>query len=532
MAPPLMPLRLVALLAATTALVVAPSSASAAGGPATIVRLTAGASCAESATLAAAGAQLIDAKLRLWRLRPDVAGSLLQTLEDRGAVDASQAERTYDVAATSATPDPLQAQEWWLSQIGIDGLTPPGPGVPVTIVDSGLDVSHPEFAGRPDIALLNTQEPAGIGGEHGTSVASVIGAPANGVGVIGIYPQATLRSWDAALGTGTRLESSDIAAGILAAARSGRGVINLSLGGDRDLAVDLAISEAVASGSLVVAASGNDGDRGSPLSYPAALPHVTTVAATDQSGAVAAFSSRSPYVDVAAPGDGILVASAVGKDWRPSSGTSFSSPLVAGAAAWIWTARPDLDAGQLAEVIRRSARDIDRAGRDSASGFGMLNVQAALALAAPIRDPYEPDDDVEEVDPNGDRNLSKAPPLTTVAKHAVRIGGRVDAYEDPRDVYRVWLPANRQVTFQLTGTADGDLSLHRANAQTVAGRFAATGRLANATAAGRTERLVYTNTGAGRWAYLTIAPHAKTLDTTYQLTTASAKPKPARKAKA
>ncbi len=288
-----MPLRILAVLVAATSLAIAPSSASAAGGPATIVRLNAGSSCAESATLAAAGARLIDAKLRLWRLGPDVAGALLQTLEVRGAVEASQPERTYDVAATTATPDPLQAQEWWLSQIGIDGLTPPGPGIPITIVDSGLDVSHPEFAGRPDIALLNTQEPEGIGGEHGTSVASVIGAPVNGVGVIGIYPQAVLRSWDAARGAGTRLDSSDIAAGILAAARAGRGVINLSLGGDRDLAVELAISEAVASGSLVVAASGNDGDRGGSSSYPAALPHVTTVAATDQSGSVTAFSSRS-----------------------------------------------------------------------------------------------------------------------------------------------------------------------------------------------------------------------------------------------
>jgi Subtilase family/Bacterial pre-peptidase C-terminal domain len=527
-----MPLRILAVLAAATSLVVVPSAASAAGGPATILRLTAGSSCAESATLAAAGGLLIDSKLRLWRLGPDVAAALLPTLEGRGAVEASQPEHTYDVAATTATPDPLQAQEWWLSQIGIDGLTPPGPGIPITIVDSGLDVSHPEFAGRPDIALLNTQEPEGIGGEHGTSVASVIGAPANGVGVIGIYPQAVLRSWDAARGAGTRLDSSDIASGVLAAARAGRGVINLSLGGDRDLAVELAISEAVASGSLVVAASGNDGDRGSSLSYPAALPHVTTVAATDQGGGVAAFSSRSSYVDVAAPGDAILVASALGKDWRPSSGTSFSSPLVAGAAAWIWTARPDVDAGQLAEILRRSARDIDQPGRDSASGFGMLNVQAALVLAAPIKDPYEPNDDVEEVDPNGDRYLSKAPPLTAVAKQAVRISGRVDAYEDPRDVYRVWLPATRQVTFQLTGTADGDLSLHRANVRTVAGRFAATGRLANATATGRTERLVYTNAGPGRWAYLTVSPHTKTLDTTYQLTTASAKPKPPAKAKA
>ena len=198
-----MPLRILARLAAarrSSSLRALPRPRA---GPATIVRLTAAASCAESATLAAAGAQLVDAKLRLWRLRPDVAGALLPTLEDRGArrVRRRPSTRTTSQRRT-ATPDPLQAQEWWLSQIGIDGLTPPGPGIPVTIVDSGLDVSHPEFAGRPDIALLNTQEPAGIGGEHGTSVASVIGAPANGVGVIGIYPQAVLRSWDAALGDG------------------------------------------------------------------------------------------------------------------------------------------------------------------------------------------------------------------------------------------------------------------------------------------------------------------------------------------
>jgi hypothetical protein len=290
----------------------------------------------------------------------------------------------------------------------------------------------------------------------------VIGAPANGVGIVGIYPRAVLRSWDAALGQGTRLESSDIAAGILAAARAGKGVINLSLGGDRDVAIELAVSEAVASGSLVVAASGNDGTRGNPIGYPAALPHVTTVAATDQTGGVASFSSRSSYVDIAAPGDAIVVASALGKNWHPSSGTSFASPLVAGAAAWLWTARPSLDAGQVAEILRRSARDIGQAGRDPAAGFGMLNVAAALALPTPVRDPYEPNDDVDEVDPNGDRNVRHAPSLTTRTKQVTRVAGRVDAWEDPRDVYRVWLPASRQVTFRLSGTGDADLSLHTA----------------------------------------------------------------------
>jgi len=495
--------------------------------PATIVRLTATGSCAESAALAAAGAEQIDAKLRLWRLEPATAAALLPGLERRGAIADSQPEQSYDVAVTSVTPDPLEAEEWWRTQIGIEGLEAPGPGVPVTIVDSGLDVAHPEFAGRPDITLLNAQEPANIGGEHGTSVASVIGAPVNGVGIVGIYPRAVLRSWDAALGQGTRLESADIAAGILAAARAGKGVINLSLGGDRDVAIELAVSEAVASGSLVVAASGNDGTRGSPIGYPAALAHVTTVAATDQSGNVASFSSRSPYVDIAAPGDAILVASALGKNWHPSSGTSFSSPLVAGAAAWLWTARPSLDAGQVAEILRRSARDIGQPGRDSAAGFGILNVAAALALPSPIRDPYEPNDDVEEVAPNGDRNFRNAPALTTRTKQTTRIAGLVDGWEDPRDVYRVWLPASRQVTFRLSGTGDADLSLHAATAQTVAGRFASQGRLAQATARGTSERLTFVNARAGRWAYITVRLPARTLDSTYRLAVSSAKLKPA-----
>lgn len=504
-------------------LVVAPASSAARDAPATIVRLTSDAACTESVALVAAGAKVVDARLRLWRLEPEVARSVLPALERRGAVSDVDTERTYAVEATGVTPDPLQAEEWWRSQIGVDGLTPPGPGIPVTIVDSGIDLTHPEFSGRPDTVLLNTQEPAGIGGEHGTSVASVVGAPANGVGLVGIYPQAVLRSWDAARGQGTRLESSDIAAGILAGARAGKGVINLSIGGDRDLPIELAVSEAVATGSLVVAASGNDGDRGNPIGFPAALPHVTTVAATGRSGTATTFSSRSPYVDIAAPGDGIFVASALGRDWRPSSGTSFSSPLVAGAAAWLWTARPDLDAGQVAEILRRSARDIDAPGRDRATGFGMLNLAAALAAPSPVRDPFEPNDDIEEVDPSGDRNLVDAPPLTTKSKQRGRVVARVDAYEDPRDVYRVWLPARRNVTFQLGGTSDGDLSLHRATARTVAGRFATNGRLAQATTRGKTERLVYRNAGAGRWAYLAVRLPAGTLDTTYTLAISSAR---------
>ena len=113
---------------------------------------------------------------------------------------------------------------------------------------------------------------------------------------------------------------------------------------------------------LVVAAAGNDGDIGNPLIFPASLPHVLTAAATDRQNQVTSFSSRSRFVDLAAPGEDITVATALDDSWAPEDGTSFSSPLVAGAAAWVWTVRPELDASQLFEVMRRSAVDIDAPG--------------------------------------------------------------------------------------------------------------------------------------------------------------------------
>ena len=108
------------------------------------------ASAPSAPTLLAAGAREVDTQLRLWRLDARRAATLLPGLRDRGAVAFAQREQSYRVAATTETPDPLQADEWWLAQIGLEGQTAPGPGVPVTIVDSGLDFTHPEFAGRAD----------------------------------------------------------------------------------------------------------------------------------------------------------------------------------------------------------------------------------------------------------------------------------------------------------------------------------------------------------------------------------------------
>lgn len=511
--------RLAVLLLAVAVGGVIAVSQSPGGAPSRLlVALDAQAGTGVASQLRDAGARLVDGPLRLWEVDEATTSELVESLRAQGEIAFTQPVRTYRVTATSRALDPLSESEWWRGEIGLDGLVPPGPGVPVTVVDSGVYVEHAEFVGRADLQLLNEQEPAPLGGEHGTMVSSLIGAPENGQGIVGIYPRAVLRSWDAAKGQGTELDSGEIVNGILAGARAGRGVINLSLGGPRDLAIEYATEEAVARGSLVVAASGNEGDQGNPLGYPAALPHVITAAATGRGGQVAEFSSRSNYVDVAAPGDGITVASALNGGWRDVSGTSFAAPLVAGAAAWIWTVRPTLDAGQVAEIIRRSARDIGRPGRDPDSGFGMLDVRAALSFPTPARDSGEPNDDMDNVDPNGDRNYLTRPALTTRTRTKATFSGRVDRWEDPRDIYRMWLPARTRLTITATSPADVDLGLYRSGVTTVVGPSAADYRLARSRTRGTTERLTYNNRANGRWAYLVVEPHRSQVDATYRIT--------------
>src|SRR5439155_7128638 len=317
-------------------------------------------------------------------------------------------------------------------------------GKPVTIVDSGLDITHEEFASRPNTTLLNEQTTFFEDDDHGTEVASVIAA--TGVGMTGVYPQAVLRSWDASpFGF---ITAGDAVRGIVAATRGGPGVINLSFGGEEDdPLVHQAVLYAFRRGSLVVASSGNDGLAGNALSYPASYPHVLTIGATDQTGAVAAFSSQSNHVDLAAPGRHIRVAEPVADDpsgYIFASGTSFSAPMASAAAAWVWTVRPELNNTQLFDVMRFSAHDIDAPGYDRATGFGLLSIPSALAFAAPARDPLEPNDDIEQNSPSGIFDGGE-PALTTATKRNVTLIARVDRREDPHDAYRAFVPARRSL---------------------------------------------------------------------------------------
>jgi hypothetical protein len=283
-------------------------------------------------------------------------------------------------------------------------------------------------------------------------VASIAAAPENGVGMAGVYPAAALQVFDASPDPHGITDPTAIA-GILTAAQHCPGVINLSFGGSADdVQLHDAVLQAYEAGCLVVAAAGNDGQQGSPTTYPADWPHVFTVAASDKNNAVAPFSTSSPANDVTAPGVDITGAVPLSHDpsgYVDGDGTSFSAPIVSAAAAWVWTLRPTLTVGQLAGVLRESATNLGPPGFDNASGYGLVNIPAALVAPAPPIDPEEPNDDIEQVKPLQLFHLGQ-PALTTKTKPTSRIAATLDKADDPHDIYRIWVPAHETVRVKVS----------------------------------------------------------------------------------
>jgi len=260
----------------------------------------------------------------------------------------------------------------------------------IAIVDTGVDMTHPDLADKivsTGHDFANDDDDATDDVWHGTHVAGIAAADTNNnVGIAGVAWNCRILPVKVTDATGEGYYSW-IIDGITWAADNGAKVINVSLGGDvADPLLEDACKYAHDKGVVIVAAAGNSGTLG--VSYPAAYDsYVLAVAASDYNDTIASFSSYGPEVDVAAPGVWILAPAPqwyVGDGYLPylfASGTSMASPHVAGLAALIRSAKPDLSVDDLMKVIRYTADDVNKSvfpGRDDHAGYGRINMARAL----------------------------------------------------------------------------------------------------------------------------------------------------------
>ncbi|MGZ8753246.1 MAG: S8 family serine peptidase [Acidimicrobiia bacterium] len=291
------------------------------------------------------------------------------------------------VTASVATNDPSSGSQWAFTNTSFGALWPAAigtssPALVVAVIDSGVDGTHPDLSGQvlTGMSLVSGAPTAADDNGHGTHVAGIIAAMTNNsVGVRGaasgvrILPIKALNS----SGSGTY---STIATAITIAVSQGAKVINMSLGGTVPSTIfDAAVANANANGVTVVAAAGNNGASGNPASFPGATPGVIAVGAVTSTLDRASFSTCGAYVDLAAPGAGIL-STVPGSGYASWGGTSMASPFVAAAAAVIESAHPACTPAAIEAILEAGATDRGSAGRDDLYGAGVVDPQQSLSL--------------------------------------------------------------------------------------------------------------------------------------------------------
>ncbi|MEA2154964.1 MAG: hypothetical protein QOE11_1104 [Solirubrobacteraceae bacterium] len=333
------------------------------------------------------------------------------------AATATTVALAAGAAPALAASDPLLADQWALAEpqaIGVQEAWTQshGSGVLVAIIDSGVQLDHPDLAGslwtNPGEIPANGKDDDGDGfvddvnganmftddgnvaddEGHGTHVAGIVAARAgNGIGGSGVAPSARIMAVKV-LDANRSGNSSLLARGIRYAIDRGARILNVSINGDAT-SQDLtdALHYASDKGATIVASAGNNSrNLDVAPSYPASStePSVLSVTASDEAGGLLAFANRGlASVDLAAPGDAIL-STARGGGYENRSGTSMSAPFVAGSLALLAAARPDLPQSALRSALLQTAPKRGLlAGLLGGGGGGGLDVGAAMHAVVP-----------------------------------------------------------------------------------------------------------------------------------------------------
>jgi len=331
--------------------------------------------------------------------RKDTAVKQLQqtagVLSIHQAQKVKNAEVSVSAASIPAISDGYYSEQWSLSKAEVQKaweLGATGAGVTIAIIDTGVDVNHPDLKnnlvqGYNAITGRTGDTSVQDNNGHGTHVAGIAAAALNGDGVVGVAYQAKIMPIKAMDRSGEGVDYV-VADGIVWAVDHGAQIVNLSLGGQTESKIlQSAIEYAQENGVLVVAAAGNrdensSGDTGKSITFPASEPGVLAVTATDKSDKVPSFSVTGPEAGLAAPGEEII-----SDYWQKRSGyatvtgTSMAAPFISGVAALVWGLHPELTAQQVKTILEDSALDLGTPGRDSNYGYGRVNAYWAVRFA-------------------------------------------------------------------------------------------------------------------------------------------------------
>jgi len=259
-----------------------------------------------------------------------------------------------------------------------------GANVRVAVIDSGIDVRHPELAD----SIVETFDAAGSNEGphvHGTGIAGAIVSHARLMGGAPAAKILAIRAFVVASG-GVQSNSFAVLKGLDYAAAHGAQIVNMSFAGPKDALIERGIAALAAKGIVMIAAAGNAGAKSPPL-YPSANPNVIAVSATDAKDHLFTASNRGGHIALAAPGVDIFLP-APDQKYQITSGTSFSAAYVSALAALMLERNPALKAEELRAVLIRTARDLGSPGRDDLFGAGEADayaaVQAVIEVSAPV----------------------------------------------------------------------------------------------------------------------------------------------------
>lgn len=251
-----------------------------------------------------------------------------------------------------------------------------GDSITVGILDTGVNLFHPDLEGKV-IGTVDEDLNDELG--HGTEVAGIIAANTNNYqGIAGIGWNTKVFSIKVTDELGQARVSTVVSA-LERAYEEGVKIVQISLSTNQfSQTLRNAIQDATDQGILIVSTGGNTGEH--EIRYPAAFHEVIGVGAVDENKEKELYSTKGEHITLVAPGANIYTTSSY-SSYKEVSGTSFSAPQVAGAAALVWSIAPDLTNEEVRNILIESATDLGEEGKDINFGYGILNIEKAVELA-------------------------------------------------------------------------------------------------------------------------------------------------------